>query len=602
MKWLPKSLSLPLLAKELVEQAARRRTYVVRVAYAALLFLAFAIYFHSEVPRRAGSPHLVFGMGKQMFEFLVWVQFAGIYIFLPAMMSGVLTYEKERRSLELVFLTDLGPWEILLQKYLGRLVPMFTFLLLSLPLMAIAYAFGGVSADYLASGVFLLVLTCLQVGAFALMVSAFCRTTTQAFVGSYVFLALFYFCSVLVALLVGVQAWGRGIPGPDLAVVFLPVFVFDMIARRGFGDTLAHGVPIALSAGAFLALARVFIVRRAFVPAKSLTLGLFKLVDRVMDRWNRSVGNIVLVKEKRTLPGDDPVAWREVTKKSLGKTRYLIRILFATEVPILFTAVMVIGGVDPSAGGEALAVMVFILWGLAVLAVSVPSANAIASERTKRTLEVLLTTPLEGADIIRQKARAMWRLILVLMVPFATLFLIEAWWESSGYGRRGGGGGRELGAVGYLVTSFLTIVIYLPMLSWVSRWIGLRVRSRARAVAATLGGIVAWCTAPLGLVLGVCVLTRTDPDSSGLAFLFLLSPATVIPLTELADAGVTFRGTFHAPPAVPIFLNFLWHGGVLYYFRHLCLKHADRYLGRVGERKTRRRVFARLRGARSGRR
>jgi len=595
MTWLPKSLSLPLLAKELVEQAARRRTYVARVAYAALLFLAFAIYFHSEVPRE-GSPYRTLGIGKQMFEFLVWVQFAGVYFFLPAMMSGVLTYEKERRSLELVFLTDLGPWEILLQKYLGRLVPMFTFLLLSLPLMAIAYAFGGVSADYLASGVFILVLTCLQVGAFALMVSAFCRTTTQAFVGSYVFLALFYFLPLLAALLLK-ELGLLSLPISEKVIfAFLPVYVFDMISRRGFDDTLAHGVPIALSAGAFLALARVFIVRRAFVPAKSLTLGLFKLVDGVMDRWNRSVGNVVLVKEKSTLPGDDPVAWREVAKKSLGKTRYLIRILFATEVPILFTAVMVIGGSRPQAGGEALAVMVFILWGLAALAVSVPSANAIASERTKRTLEVLLTTPLEGADIIRQKARAMWRLIIVLMVPFATLFLIEAWWESTGY-RRGGRAGGELGAVGYLVTSGLTIVIYLPMLSWVSRWIGLRVRSRARAVAATLGGLVSWCTAPLGLVLGVCALTGTDPDSSGLAFLFLLSPATVIPLTELADKGLTFRGTFHAPAAVPIFLNFLWHGGVLYYFRHLCLKHADRYLGRVGERKTRRRVFARLRGS-----
>lgn len=600
MSWLPKGLGLPLLAKELVEQAARRRTYIVRVAYAALLFLAFALYFHSEVPRQAGSPYHVFGMGKQMFEFLVGIQFAGIYIFLPAMMSGVLTYEKERRSLELVFLTDLRPWEILLQKYLGRLVPMFTFLLLSLPLMAIAYAFGGISADYLASGVFILLITCLQVGAFALMVSAFCRTTTQAFVGSYVFLALFYFLPALVAALFDEGRFLRVSPRQERVIfAFLPVYVFEEISRRGFGDTLAHSVPIALSAGAFLALARVFIVRRAFVPARSLTLGLFKLLDRVMDRWNRSVGNVVLVKERKTLPGNDPVAWREVAKKSLGKTRYLIRILFATEVPILFTAVAVLswsGG--EAAGRRVLSGMVFCMWALAVLAISVPSANAIASERTKRTLDVLLTTPLEGADIIQQKARAVWRLIIVLMVPFATLFLIEAWWESAGNGRGGGSARGELGAVGYLVTSGLSIVIYLPMLSWVSRWIGLRVRSRARAVAATLGGIVAWSLAPLGLVIGASVLTGTDPDSSGLAFLFLLSPAIVIPLTERANSGLTFRGTFHAPAAVPIFLNFLWHGGVLYYFRHLCLKHADRYLGRVGERKTERRVLARLRGAR----
>ena len=32
-------LGLPLLTKELIEQAARRRTYFVRMLYAAMLFL-----------------------------------------------------------------------------------------------------------------------------------------------------------------------------------------------------------------------------------------------------------------------------------------------------------------------------------------------------------------------------------------------------------------------------------------------------------------------------------------------------------------------------------------------------------------------------------
>ena len=42
-------------------------------------------------------------------------------------------------------MTRLGPFTILFEKLLSRLVPMFTFLLLSLPLMAFAYSLGGVS-------------------------------------------------------------------------------------------------------------------------------------------------------------------------------------------------------------------------------------------------------------------------------------------------------------------------------------------------------------------------------------------------------------------------------------------------------------------------
>ena len=41
-------LSLPLLAKELIERAARKRTYVLRVLFAALLYAAFFAVFSSE--------------------------------------------------------------------------------------------------------------------------------------------------------------------------------------------------------------------------------------------------------------------------------------------------------------------------------------------------------------------------------------------------------------------------------------------------------------------------------------------------------------------------------------------------------------------------
>ena len=41
----------------------------------------------------------------------------------------------------LLLLTELRPWQIVLQKYAGGLVPMLTFLMLGMPLAAIAYAF-----------------------------------------------------------------------------------------------------------------------------------------------------------------------------------------------------------------------------------------------------------------------------------------------------------------------------------------------------------------------------------------------------------------------------------------------------------------------------
>ena len=55
-------LGLPLLAKELIEQAARKRTYVVRVLYAALLFFVAFLAFYETLsagldpyPRKQGE-------------------------------------------------------------------------------------------------------------------------------------------------------------------------------------------------------------------------------------------------------------------------------------------------------------------------------------------------------------------------------------------------------------------------------------------------------------------------------------------------------------------------------------------------------------------
>ena len=128
---------LPLLAKELNEQAARKRTYFMRFAYASLLFAAACGLFYGNFLQEGGGSAGGLGQGRRMFEHLVNLQFWSIYLLLPAVSCGCLTIEKERNSLGLLLITSLSPWQIVFQKLLGRVVPMLTFVLLSFPLMAV---------------------------------------------------------------------------------------------------------------------------------------------------------------------------------------------------------------------------------------------------------------------------------------------------------------------------------------------------------------------------------------------------------------------------------------------------------------------------------
>ena len=279
------NFGLPLLATELIEQAVRRRTYIIRVVYAAILFLATSLFFYQTLAFANDSPLAVLGHGKDMFGWLVAIQFAGIYFFMPAMTSGVITQEKERASLQLLFLTRLGPWTILFEKLMGRLVPMAGFVLLSLPLLGIAYTLGGVSRDMLWKGAWMLFLAALQMGTLALACSAFFRTTVAAFMASYVLAFLMFFGPYICVMLVMLVGWMLDVnfnrvvtqyfPGVDESVVFMalfplftpPHFFVSMLGGGAAWGTALHSIVVLGTSAGFLLLARRFVFERAFLPA-----------------------------------------------------------------------------------------------------------------------------------------------------------------------------------------------------------------------------------------------------------------------------------------------------------------------------------------------
>jgi ABC-type transport system involved in multi-copper enzyme maturation permease subunit len=574
--------SFPLLGKELTETAARRRTYVLRVVYGLLLFGLFALNLPSHLLRGNYDVLSIMGTGRDMLEVIFGIQFFGIALFLPAMMCGRIAEEKERDSLVLLLLTDLGPWSIVLQKFLGGLVPMLSFLLLALPLGAISYAFGGVTTELLALGLWSLLLGCLQVGALALMCSAFCRTTVAALVSTYLLAAAFYLGPVLLSEL-SQLVWGSAwrLSSRESAIHIPPALLFDS-PSDGPVETFVRSIPILLSIAVFLTLARVFLVRRAFAPASSFFLRLFRRLDGVMQRANRLTGHRLLLREKSNLPEDEPIAWREMTHKALGKVHYLVRILVVIELPILILCGFATTN-DYSGQSELLSAATAIVGTLVVLALSVQAANTIVSERVQQTLEVLLTTPLTAREIVAQKARVLRRFMLVLAVPLLTIFGSEWYLEWGASARRP----REDGPAVYLVCALLTVGILLPLVSWLSLWIGLKMRTRFKAILTALAVVVAWCVVPfIGAVLiKEMRLLRWLPNEDPQVIVLILSPVFVPGSNEMAE--------FHRLPFIPLWnegksaaiwlliaVNFTFYAAMLFLFRHLALSRADRYLRR----------------------
>lgn len=538
MSYLARRWKLPLLTKELTEQAARKRTYGIRFGYTAFLFVVTCVLFYGNLTSNGTTS--ILGRGRPMFNQLVTLQFWGIYLLLPAMVCGVISSEKEKESLSLLMLTTLTPWQIVVQKLFGRLIPMFNFLFISFPLMAIAFSNGGVTSSHLWSGILLLALTCLQVGSFSIACSAFFRTTYESFTASYLgFLLLCYM-----------------IPG-----MFAPT-VFAWAETRSLQEAVAGSMMIIFSICGFLFLARLFLESRAFVPARNYLLELFRLLDGIYTDMNHMTGGIVLTKDVDLMPGTQPIAWRETTKKSLGTVRYLFRMLVVLELPLLWTF-QLIRGPNSGTSVEVVSVLLYVLWGVSTAMVAVHAAGLVSSERSRQTLDVLLTTPIAARDIILQKFRGVRRLICVLSVPFLSIFMFEKWFKSYGWD--------------YVLWSIVCVLIYLPLTAWFSMWLGVKIRSQVRATLMAICLIVVWLTLPLGIQY--LLAAGFNIELSGTArYLWIFSPTVVI-------RGIESRASAAngiPDPAWAFYLaNAAFYGFLLWLFRHVSLKDADQRLGRT---------------------
>lgn len=564
----PHAFDFPLLFKELNEQAARPRTYVVRIAYGIFAFTILLILFHGQMSQVQGI--LGRGGGREMFDWLIRLQFACVYVFLPVMTCGVLTSEKERNTLGMLLITSLRPIEILLQKLFARLIPMLSFLLLSMPLMAVAYSFGGVTETQFWSGIGLIVLTMLQVGSVALMCSAFFRTTTEAFLGCCVLLVALSFCFS--------SSFGPGLyevaqQQSGRLEYFGGIFGGVGYTGRGALAVLMIGVwRSLLLIGVCLFLSRHFLASRAFVNPRNALLELFKRLDAVWKRANDTyTGGIVLVNDDEVLPDDQPVAWRETRKKSLGTARYLFRVLVAVEVPLLFTF-QLLRGPTSNLSIASISGLLFLVWGVGSAMVALHAASLISTERSRESLSVLLATPMTGRDILSQKMRGVWRLVGVLCIPLMSVYLFEEWWRARGWTM-------------YLVYSMGTMIAYLPFVAWCGLLLGLRSRSPLRTLLQAIVLLVVIVAVPAG---GRAVLAPAgaSPLTDAARYAFVLSPSDVILAIETGNAdGIRFP----EPAGLCYGINIAVFVAATFLLRRYCLRRADVLLGRqcgAGESET----------------
>jgi ABC-type transport system involved in multi-copper enzyme maturation permease subunit len=541
------AIGLPLLMRELAEQASHGRHYVLRTLFATVLLVLGFLYLGDLLAfggNQGGMWSL--GNGPSLFNRVVLLEAFGILIFLPAMTCGAIAGEKERNTLSVLLTTRLGPATIVLEKLLSRLFLILTLMLLSLPLMTVAYSLGGLSLDYMLECILWLAAASVLVASLSLMCSAWCGSTVSAFFMTYALALLFYLGGVglFVRRSIAVGAVNTALPSRwALLWVVLPSAIFFLITVN-------------------------CLVRRAAVTPRNFVLSFFRWLDDLYNRINVVTGNVVLTPATASLPDAAPIAWRETAKKSLGTVRYLVRVFVAIELPTTLLLILAAESrltMDRSAGiGSGLWIAD---WGVAASLISVMCSGIVSGERTRQTLPVLISTPIPGDEIIKQLFAGVRRLIMVLWLPFLTIAAFDLWYH---VGQRFMTPGLTLQ---WLVCAVLELAIYPFLIAWVTFYVGAKVRSPLWAIVTSLSVVSGAVVLPYLIVwiLRVCDL-NLSPELWRLVG--LASPGMIIVANETADATFTMTA-----------VNFLVYGSFLVLMRRLCLRQADRLLGR-GEPRT----------------
>jgi len=610
------NFGLPLLTKELIEQSARLRTYVIRFAYAAGLYGLTLAVFWGQLGSWSNNSFAMSGMGRQLFTALAYLQFGGLYLFLPAMTCGVLTGEKERETLGLLLITKLGPWTIVFEKLLGRLVPMSSFVLLSMPLLAVAYSLGGVEEIEIACLGWALLVTAIQVGSLAVLCSAWCRTTSAAFLMTYLCGAAVILGPVLLTQsghfdplglvgFIGRLSESAGVLGNLHANGFRAEYEVPLVLLGpwlalhpnsmglSLGVTVLRSLPILASAGLCLFAARIVLWPRAFLPPSNYLLKAFKLLDTVFHKanQNRFTKGIVLTNEHVELPLYDPIGWRETMKRSIGTTRYLVRFLILLEIPVVIAMRLSMFGHDTGVGLPPVYIAAWALWIVAALVLTVQSTGLIGLERSRQTLDVLLTTTQSSEAIVRNKFAGVWRMIRMLWVPFSTVYFFQIYCQVFIDG--GQYSAINANSLPYaFLRALLAVAIYPLLIAWIGFHQGMRQRSQTRATLVTLGWLTGVCLVPIVLAefalpdipLGAMWSSRDSgrwyPMVVFAYSINWISPAHVLGLSfaKTSPKWQYYAGFSEAPDWLGLFvhfllagvlLTFLWQRGTADFARHV---------------------------------
>lgn len=386
--------------RELKAIPRRRRFYMTRSSFLGVFALVILGGYYSGASSRSTT------MGLQVFAALSMTALVFACLSSTATTAGLISRERQERTLGLLFLTDITGWEFLTGKlWIGMFSTLMSLLML-LPLFILAVSLGGVSTAQILLAYLLIVANILlgssmglfsgAVGKTERMTNGLIATLWGAYYGGVPLLLGAYF------LLAEIRKW----PKLD-EELFLYVSPF-----AGMGSLIAGVPPAPVLINSIVALALslpLLFAAHRILPRRITTTDAPPLLERIRDRL-RGIPNARRWVVPEAITGN-PVAWKDLHYLHGGRRGSWMKYAISTAiiVGILFFFWRAAKG-DLDDLGWMLLISLLIYSALVFLFGSVNGfGQCFLRERRNRSMELLLTTDLTDEEIIAGKAMAVVR-------------------------------------------------------------------------------------------------------------------------------------------------------------------------------------------------
>ncbi|MHC4742891.1 MAG: ABC transporter permease [Planctomycetota bacterium] len=516
----PVRLTGPLFDKELRVSSRRKRNYILRFAYVALLTAFVVITWRSTVGGQVSATFQKSRLaeaGKTIVTRIVGFQFAATQLIAIVMLSNSISDEIYNRTLGLLMTTPISGFQIVLGKLCSKLLQLVQLLAVSLPLLAATRIFGGVPWDYVISSLCITLTAAVFAGTLSVFFSIGNRKAYVVIIKTCVTMGFFF---ILVPAMLGHMLLtprtflGRGAIGAAVPVYwdvishFSPFYAMTYITALLTSPALPAGIPrfhwpvhcaMMLGASGVLAALCAGCVRK--VALRQATGHVEGGWSR--KRWNPNASAALDSGTPENTSGvirrvtGWPVFWKDVRAPLIrgAEGRNSIIGLMVTLGALLLTyAVWAKEGYLDEDFTHVSYIVLFVL--MAIIFHIVLSASSITSEKESRAWPILLATSLDDWRILLGKAAAVSQRCLVvwfLAVGHIMLFTFIGYIHPI--------------AMVHLAMIMIELVVFLTS---AGVYFSARFRRTTSAVVATFGlAFVLWVVAPMVFGL-IATVTRNE--------------------------------------------------------------------------------------------